>query len=225
MRWITLMAVALLLAWAPVARPDLIILDATARGMYLDNNLHLPGPYGIGEEGNEPDFTEFLQFRNYFIFDLSSVGLTVTSATLEVTSGSYVSGDPTETYEIHDVTISLTSITNGTAGSAAFNDFADGSVYGTTTLSSGPITTIVSIALNAAAVSNINAAAGGMWAMGGYMTTITPLVSDEIGFGGNGSGQQSRLVLFAIPEPSTLALVSLAGLATAAFRKRASKRT
>ena len=71
--------------------------------------------------------------------------------------------------------------------------------------------TIIGIDLNAAAVADANGAAGGLWGIGGAITTLNG--GDEGIFGStHGSPWDTFLMVTLVPSPGALALLGLAGL-------------
>ena len=54
--------------------------------------------------------------HNFFVFDLSGLDGTIASATLALAQGDYISHDMTETYQLYDVTTSITTLRAGSPG-------------------------------------------------------------------------------------------------------------
>ncbi len=165
-------------------------------------------------------------FRNFFTFDLSSLALTVTSATLELTRFEYASTEEIETLGLFDVSTDAVALNNNVGTSASiYNDLGSGVSYGEfEILSDGLSTEILSFELNTAAIGDINAAMGGWFSIGGALLSPgSPMPGGtEVLFGGSdGSGEQ-RLVLEVVPEPTTFALFVLGGLL---LRKRSNQET
>ena len=98
-----------------------------------------------------------------------------------------------------------------------FNDLGSGTIYGSRSYSHTDIDQVLGIPLNADAISALNSALGGEFALGGALTSIDTNGSEFI-FGGRANTTR-RLVLTIIPEPSTALLVAL-GLVGLAIRKR-----
>lgn len=174
--------IALLIgALAPVAASAVPNYDITAsdRGWYRQDGDHTTSNQNIitGYNGNS------FSYRNWAFFDLSAAaGQTVTSANLIFAAGNGEarSNDANETYTVFDYTGSLTTLLNGTAGVAAFNDLGTGASFGsavvatTNGLNGNPMPE-VNISLNAAALAAINAVLTGIsydFALGGALTSL-----------------------------------------------------
>jgi hypothetical protein len=166
-----------------------------------------------------------LDRRNFFVFDLSGVpaGEIVVSATLrlEMPVTGYLSPDPSETYVLHDVSMPIVTLRAGGIGvPGAFADLGSGAVYGTRALGSGDNGTLVEISLTPAAIADLNAALGGLIAIGGALTTLRGQFIDEFAFGSTFTGGEVRqLELVTTPEPSPIALL-LGGLGGLAWARR-----
>ena len=165
------------------------------------------------------------EYRNYFAFDLSGfAGTTYTSATLRLFNpdvgylgaafpGFCCAGEP-ETYQLNDVTGSASDLLSGVGGIGAFNDLGDGAVYGTHVASAADNGKFIEIALNASAIEQINRSTGGLFLLGGSVTTLArsvPTPNSETIFGFTGPDPYAtQLVLgesLAVPEPSLLSLL------------------
>jgi hypothetical protein len=175
------------------------------------------------------------ELRNFIVFDLTAVVNDIVSASLLLYNPDnalpalrgYVSPDPTETYQLYDVstpiaTLSLSNV--GATGIAIFDDLGSGTVLGQQTVSAADNGAVVSIVLNADGIAALNAARGGQFAIGGALTTLgSP--GDEFVFGFAeliDNPEVKQLQLTSVPEPATVALLGLA--ATFAMR-RAVRRT
>ena len=139
-------------------------------------------------------------FRNFFTFDLSKLRGTVTSAKLELRRFSSSPGnEATETYELFDVSTDAATLNNNTGTNATiFADLGSGTSYGSfaVPISVFSLDEILTFPLNAAAVSDINTAAGGFFSIGG---TLTSQDGNDFLFGASGSSEDrfnvNRLVV------------------------------
>ena len=204
-------------------------IDATDRGHYEDDGDHDSANtnYIVGEVP-----TGSVQYHNFFVFDLSSVSGTITSAELRLLNppGGFASSDATETYEVFDVSTSSGTLTGGGAGLVAvYADLAGGTMYASQVVSAADNGTTIVIPLNAAALSDLNAASG-LFAFGGVLTTTVVGGANEFLFGLTGSPStlaDTQLVVTtdevnAVPEPSAyaLGLLGLAGLSLIGWWRR-----
>ena len=116
----------------------------------------------------------------------------------------------------------IPSLIDGNGGVAAFGDLGEGVNYGFATVLTETSSGVLSIALNALALLDLNTAIGGDFALGGALTSLTGETELLFGFSNLGRQQPTRLRLttapdgqnpVAITEPGSLALMSLGLLA------------
>jgi hypothetical protein len=164
-------------------------------------------------------------YHNFFTFDLSSLTDTVISARLELQRYGYLSPDPSETLGLFAVSTDAATLNNNIGTSSAiFNDLGTGTSYGSFVVSSvGSLTDILSFNLNAAAIADINAGAGGFFSIGGALLSLSGGTNDEFVFGS--SHEAGRLVIEtrsqSVPEPSSiLGLVALSAFGAGSLLKR-----
>jgi hypothetical protein len=164
------------------------------------------GNYIVGRE------SQFAIFHNFFTFDLSSLSDPIVAARLEIQRFSSNSLDPTETYELFDVSTDAATLNAfGPANAAIFNDLGTGNSYGAFVLDIGANPAdLLSFPLNNTAVNDINAAAGGFFSVGGVVTSAPFFAFDQTLFGASGSSGIQRLVVetTAVPEPSMWVLLA-----------------
>nr|CUM62276.1 putative Thermitase [Planktothrix agardhii] len=142
-------------------------IAATDTGWYDNSGSHIPSNtnYLVGDYNN-------FKYRNWMAFNLSTFTTPVTSAKLQIKAYQYSSADPSETYELRDVTTPVSTLTAGGSGlTSIYNDLGDGTIYGSRSFTSADSNQTVTIDLNSALVSAINAKSGQSFALGGQTTT------------------------------------------------------
>jgi hypothetical protein len=216
------------LAICPLASAQTVVIPYTDRGWYNLQGSHSDGNlnYIVGDprgpDGSCPSCTD--DFRNFFVFDLSSVTQPIASAKLALSlpgpsPPGFSSGDGNENYELHDVVTPTATLLNGTGGVAAHTDLGSGVVYGSRTMTAADNGTVVEITLNAAAITALDAATG-LIGIGGSITTLDALANDEYAFGWSDTPDVSELRLTLVPEPSGSLLCLAAIFATIMRRSR-----
>jgi hypothetical protein len=116
-------------------------------------------------------------------------------------SNGFSSPDPFEQLTIVDITASVDSVQNGTAGVAGFVDLGSGTTYGSASISNADNGRFVDVPLN----SNALNAANSIFAFGGAITTLVG-GADQYAFG---ISQNGPVPLTMVPEPSCLVLAML----------------
>ncbi len=109
------------------------------------------------------------------MFDLSEVAEPITSAVLSLSLydfRGFYSGDPFETYEIHEVTTPADFVTLAINGDETFTDLADGTLYASRDVTFDDIGTDVLLPLNQAAIDAMNAATDPLFTFGGSIPTL-----------------------------------------------------
>ena len=159
--------------------------------------------------------------RNFFSFDLSSVGSgdVVTSATLRLQRfGIGLTNETFEQIEFFDVSTDAATLNNnfGTS-SAIFSDLGTGISYGRTNqASAGNGSDFLEFVLNADAVNDINASRGGWFSIGGKLNTIS---GNDRFFVGSSGGQVLALNVVAVPEPSSFVALAVVGIPALLIRR------
>jgi hypothetical protein len=189
----------LLAAASATARAD-VMLDATSTGWYDVSGLHFAGNpnyiVGINESLN--------QFRDFFVFDLTGVTGTITSATISIVNP--LSVNPAgKTYTLHEVSTPIATLEDDQSGRTdIFDDLGTGTVFGSTPGTSDPL---VVFSLNAAGLAALTAAEGGSFAIGGELSPLTTGLISYM-YGNSEEGVTLNLTTSApIPEPGSIALL------------------
>lgn len=189
---------------AAIAMIALLTMEASAatlnfgwfhRGWYNDtgvnNDAWWDNNYFVGETGGK-------EYRNWMQFDLSSLSQPIGTATLRVSTSAYSGTDPSETWFLYDVTTPVAQL-GGAASTAVFADLGTGTPYGSITVSGN---SVVDIVLNAAAINEINAAAGGMFVLGGRLGTLPGGIFSMSNVVNNATTQ--LLLDTAVPAPASV---------------------
>jgi hypothetical protein len=171
------------------------------------------------------NFDSTLHFRNFFVFDLSSITDTVTDATLRLYNPSdvdsnpdndgYDSVDASETYSVYDVTSAIASLVGGSAGAGGFADLGSGTLLGSIDVTAASNGTFVDVALNASALAYLNSKLGEQVAFGGALTTLDgdPSTRETVfRFTTDASLTNTQLLLQTtlVPVPATVSLLATA---------------
>lgn len=190
--------------------------------------------------------------NNYFVFDLSGVGGTILSASLELYAGVYESVDPTETFLIGapadpGAALGDAMFLKGehALGPSAFDSPFDPAIgvamglhgnlgggptpFGGAIISTGDDGSTLSIMLDAGGIAYLNSFLGGSVLIAGFVPTAIPPASPQQPFGLTGpdipgGDPLTPTLTVTIPEPGTLALALLGTGALVTLRRRQSIR-
>jgi len=166
-----------------------LILNGT-----LTINAANTGWYQNAGASNQPGGTNYITglcsncggplFRDFFSFNLP-VGITITTASLNLNTYIYDSLNSSETLSLFDVSTSLNSLLAGTGGVAAYNDLGSGTVYGSRVYTLADQNLFRSISLNASAVTAMQQSLGTSFVIGGSLAdTAVPEPSTWVLFAG-----------------------------------------
>jgi hypothetical protein len=214
-----LLGVAILGMTAASARASTITISTIQHGWWDSTGRHTATNlnYATGDDATG------LDHRSFFVFDLSGVTGTISTATLRFNPPSgYNSPDPTETLSFFDVTTSsATLLATGVGQVVIYNDLGTGVSYGLRSVSPADNNTIVTQLLNAAATAAIQAALGGSFAVGGALTTLNQPARAEVMFSfSNLQATELVLEVTEVPEPTSVLLVATGVVAVARRRRR-----
>jgi hypothetical protein len=218
----------LYLALAALVLPNVAhsaTIDAADRGWFSDAGWRMAG-YTNTFTGQSTNGV----FRSFFLFDVSSVANTVTSAEVRLELEAYVGPDPSETFDVFDVSTTAAELGidyphGSPIGQSIYSDLGSGSIYGGATVTPADVDSILVLPLSDQAVVDINSAMSGSdeFAIGLRLREPFTLPSGDEGirFGWDGQVKTHQLVLEVVPEPSTALLLAsgLAGLAAAGRRR------
>ncbi len=160
---------------------DPTIVTATDSGWVANNGqtAHFAehpefGNYAVGWD--PVDFDTGINLRNFFVFDLSDVTDTITTATLDLympTPEGYLSHESTEPYVLTGTTTAATDLirivrsAGNPTGQVIYASFGTGTVFASITVSPADQGTTLHLALNAAGVSYLNDNRGKMIVLSG----------------------------------------------------------
>ncbi|HTY87182.1 MAG TPA: autotransporter-associated beta strand repeat-containing protein [Candidatus Acidoferrum sp.] len=157
-------------------------INGFASGWYNSAGTHTATwpNYAVGEESGG-------FYRNFFVFGLPALSGQLINAQLLLNSYTNTSLNGFETYQLHDVTTSIVSLTNN--ASSATNTYADlgsGTCYGGRDVYVAESGLKISIPLNSDFLAAAQASSGGNLALGGCVTSLDPAPNTERLFGYSG---------------------------------------
>ena len=154
--------------------------------------------------------------RDHFDFVIPRFNGTLLSVTLELIEPTAGHGGVPTTYSVYSL---------GAFGSYAYSNIGTGTVYGTTSLNVTSDLTVVSIALDAAAVAAVTADEGHTFSLGGVDSgELSSGPTNNYDFANSGGTNLAALVFTMTPEPGSLALLLAAGTVAVALRARRGSR-
>jgi hypothetical protein len=195
-----------------------LVLNSTAEGWInqfgVNNGLYTFSDYLAGNCNiNDCTAEGGGEFRNFFQFNVPTLGKHVASAVLQLRTETIILDQaPSLTYQV----TSTSALT--------FADLGAGTVYGSHTYGASDQGTVRDITLNSAALSAIGTG-GGLFTISGRVTSPTtfgPNAPEQLVFGSSIYPEQLILTT-AVPEPATWAvmLAGLSGLGAVVRRRRA----
>lgn len=196
-----------LMSFATLSHAGLIELEATDAGWYNDQGLHQSNNtnYLVGHLNGFPnDFS----FKNFLVFDLSSINGDITSATLELFTYDIVGA---LTYNIYDTLTPVDILTTGGTGLVnIYNELGSGTYWGGIDLSENQSNQTIQIQLNNTALTKLNGLDNSFALGGSYETTNS---NTNYAFGVSGNLSIAKLILdvspLAVPQPNALILLCL----------------
>jgi hypothetical protein len=175
-----------------------LTIDAFDRGWYDDDGTH--------QDSNDNTFTGALAdsriLNSFFTFDLAAL-TTVSSGVLRLELEEYFGRDPSEDFAVFDVVTSVPTLNATNFGRIdIFQDLESGTIYGARTATRADVGSVLEIPLSGAAIADINAAAGGLFAVGVHVNHVTLGAGDEgLRWGRGTLPRTHQLVLVPGPPP------------------------
>lgn len=142
------------------------------------------------------------ELRNFFVFDLSGVRGSITSATFRIFNPAtgYSSVDPFETYTAFDVSTPIAQLMASNEGRTDIHDdLGTGTSYGAVQIFDPSNNFVVAFALNPKALNHLNMSRGGLFAIGGALTSLRGQDSEYL-LGGSDGTNLRQLVLTVAPS-------------------------
>lgn len=158
------------------------IFTAFDQGRYNIDGNHTPsdGSYSAGANGGGDD-------RNFFAFDLAGA-FEVVSATFTLNTAGYSSGDGAELWRMFDVSTDVTSLVAGGNGlTATHDDLGSGTTFGDILLTEATQNSFVTVTLNLNGITALNAAIGGLFAIGGAVVSLGGSPDEQVFLGSGGT--------------------------------------
>ena len=164
--------------------------DAFARGSWANDGSGAPPGFAfVGQIGGGTA-------NAYFAFDLAGLSGTVISAELQLELAGYVDSEASQDLSIWDVDTDIATLTGpGPVQTQVFTDLQSGIRYGEFSVQAADVDTVLSIPLDAPAVSDLTAAAGGDFAVGLHLDSVGMATEDFVTFGSGTEPRTHRLVL------------------------------
>ena len=158
-----------------------VVVNSADRGWYDNAGNHSAGNknYIVGSDAG-------FFYGDYFAFNLPALSSQLVDAQLSVNDYNVVSPSGTESYQLSDVTNSISALTN--SQSTATNIYADlgsGASYGGRNVFGSENGLVSSIPLNGNFVAAALANSGGQIALGGSLPSATSSLTNEFIYGGS----------------------------------------
>jgi hypothetical protein len=177
-----------------------VVINSANRGWYDNSGYHDAGNlnYFVGDDGTS-------LYRNFFVFNLPALSSQLVDAELLLNSYNNVSPYGVETYQLYDVTNSITVLTNNASGATSvYADLGSGAVYGGRNVYVSESGLMLGIPLDGSFLAAAQANSGGRIALGGALTSLNPVPTTEYLFGGSaGFPADAQLWLGFLASPAS----------------------
>ncbi len=186
----------LILCMASTLSYGSIQISVTSSGWYSDSGSHgSANPnYFVRTNGTG-------NYRNFFVFDLSSVTETIVSAMLKLENPQTLKNGITSTYTLFDVSTSIPTLVASQSGATGiYSDLGTGTSYGSATINNSVSPGFVEIAINNSAIAALNSASG-LFALGGAFSAASSTLTEA--FSGTSGPQYERTLILEVEQTST----------------------
>jgi hypothetical protein len=121
-----------------------------------------------------------LHYNSFFVFDLGTLDGPVEAATLWLELEGYWGPDVSESFTVFDVVTDPLELEQDQADRTdIFEDLQSGAVYGMGEVSPADVGSVIEIQLSSEALADLDAAAGGLFAVGLHVEDIAGVASEE----------------------------------------------
>ncbi len=205
-------ALALLAGGMPPAKAQTITLDAEDPAGYDDTGFHEPTNQNYLTGRFVRSGGQVVVEHNFFVFDSPVFALPIASVELRLFNPAtgFASPDPTEIHTLRRVHAHSRLACRGHWAHRYLRGPGSGRAgYRSQVVSAANNNSLVTIGLNPSGVTALSNATGGLFALGGAITTLRPgSTANEHLFSATNFGTETRqLVVTLIPEPGTLTLL------------------
>ena len=214
-------------------------VNASNRGYYINTGEHFDTAYNTFTGFTDEGFGRSA-FRSFFVFDITEPTGALSSAVLKLEVERYFGNGAIQNLRIVDVGTPINTLLVGHGlgsieGQSIFADIGSGQEYGKFSVVASDQGSILTIPLNASAITALQTRGVGSFAIGIYNlgSSGSSVIPDGVRFSGLPPGildeknnpvpaRLAQLVLSPVPEPSSLSMlaIGLAVISVQLLRKR-----